>query len=214
MDSETKKQMDTVYSEMSLDEIPWNNEQPPEILVELIESGKIEACKAIDLGCGAGNYSIYMAGKGFEVTGIDFSPIAIELARKNAERKKVKCEFLVGDVLCDLERSGKGWDFAYEWGLLHLIPFGDRPKYVESVWRLLNDNGKYLSLCFSEDDAYFEGSGKCRKTECGTVLYFSCEEELRELFEPYFNILELRTVEIEAKFGPHVFNCAFMEKKI
>ena len=214
MDSETKNQMDTVYREMSLDEIPWNNEEPPQILVELVESGKIEPCKTIDLGCGAGNYSIYLAGKGFEVTGIDFSPTAIEIAKKNAERKKVKCNFLVGDVLCDLDKIKKGWDFAYEWGLLHLIPCPDRPKYVESVWRLLNDNGKYLSLCFSEHDTYFEGSGKYRETQIGTVLYFSCEEELKELFAPHFKILELRTVEIEGKVGPHVFNYAFMEKKI
>ena len=113
-----------------------------------------------------------------------------------------------------MDKIKKGWDFAYEWGLLHLIPCPDRPKYVESVWRSLNDNGKYLSLCFSEHDTYFEGSGKYRETQIGTVLYFSCEEELKELFEPHFKILELRTVEIEGKVGPHVFNYAFMEKKI
>ncbi len=206
--------MEKAYSQMPLDQIPWNNEEPPQILIDLIESKKIEPCKTIDLGCGLGNYSIYLAGKGFEVTGIDFSPTAIKIATENAGRKKVTCRFFTGDVLCDLDKLNEGWDFAYEWGLLHLISCRNRPKYVESVWRLLNENGKYLSLCFSEQDKFFEGSGKHRETQLGNVLYFSNEEELKELFEPHFKILELRTVEIEAKVGPHVFNYAFMEKKI
>jgi hypothetical protein len=36
---------------------------------------------------------------------------------------------------------------------------------------------------------------------------------LRELFDPYFNIKELKTIEIRGKFGPHLANYAFMETK-
>ena len=48
--NEKQNLMDNVYKEKSLDEIPWNMESPPELLVELVDSGKIKPCKAVDLG--------------------------------------------------------------------------------------------------------------------------------------------------------------------
>lgn len=205
--------MDDVYKNMSLEEIPWNMETPPELLVELVNSGKVQPCRAIDMGCGAGNYAIYLAEGGFEVTGVDFSPTAINIARENADEKGVKCNFLVADVLDGLDEFNQTWDFAFEWGLLHHIFPEQRPKYVENVHRILNPKGKYLSLCFSEKDTSFEGAGKYRKTPLGSVLYFSDEDELRELFEPHFEIIDLRTIEISGKFKSHTFNYCFMERK-
>ena len=65
--------LDKIYREVPLDQIPWNIETPPDALVDLVQSGKIRPCEAIDLGCGVGNYAIYLASKGFDVTGIDSS---------------------------------------------------------------------------------------------------------------------------------------------
>jgi hypothetical protein len=81
------------------------------------------------------------------------------------------------------------------------------------VHKTLNLGGKYLSVCFSEKDPQFGGSGKYRETRLGTLLYFSSADELRELFEPYFNIKELKTIEVTAKFVNHLVNYAFMEMK-
>ena len=205
--------IDSIYREMPLEKIPWNIETPPDALVELVESGKVKRCKTIDLGCGAGNYAIWLAGEGFEVTGIDVSPTAIEIAKKNAKEKGIKCNFLAADVLGDLEEVKETFDFAYDWELLHHIFPEKRIKYVENVHRMLNPRGKYFSVCFSEKNTQFGGSGKYRETPLGTILYFSSEDELRDLFKPYFNIVELRTTEIKGKFAPHLANYAFMEKK-
>ncbi len=194
-------------------EIPWNIETPPNALVELVESGKVKPCKTIDLGCGTGNYAIYLANKGFNVTGVDISPTAIKIARENAEKKRVKINFLIADVLGDLDEIKETFDFAYDWGLLHHIFPEKRKKYVENVYRILNPRGKYLSVCFSEKDPQFGGSGKYRKTSLGTILYFSSKDELKDLFDPYFNIKELKTIEISGKSAPHVANYVFMEKR-
>lgn len=210
---EEQTRMDEIYINMPLDEIPWNMEAPPQLLVELVDTGKVKPCRAIDLGCGAGNYAIYLAERGFDVTGVDISPTAIEIARKNADKKALKCDFFVADVVEELNKLNLTWDFAYDWGFLHHILPEQRQKYVEGVYRILNPSCKYLSVCFSEKDAGFGGSGKYRKTRLGTVLYFSSEDELRELFEEYFQIIELRTAKIEGKFESHTFNCAFMERR-
>ena len=210
---EDQVQMDEIYKNTPLEDIPWNMETPPLPLVELVDSGQVQPCRVIDLGCGAGNYAIYLAGRRFEVTGVDFSPTAIRIARENASRKGLRCDFFVADVVEELDRVNQTWDFACEWGLLHHIPPEQRQKYVENVRRILNLKGKYLSVSFSEKDAGFGGPGKCRKTRLCTVLYFSSEDELKELFKPYFRIIDLRTVEVSGKFGPHIFNYAFMGKK-
>jgi len=206
-------EMDEIYRNTPLEEIPWNSEAPPEALIELIKSGKVQPCKTIDLGCGAGNYAIYLASLGFEVTGIDISPAAIKLAQEQAEKKGVKCNFVVADVLGEFEQVTRTFEFAYDWELLHHIFPVRRRKYVENVHGLLGSRGKYFSVCFSEKDTAFGGAGKYRKTPLGTVLYFSSEDELRRLFERRFRIKELKAIEISGKFARHLANYAFMERR-
>ena len=46
-----REQMDRIYRDLALEEIPWNLERPPRKLVELVESGRILPCRAVDLGC-------------------------------------------------------------------------------------------------------------------------------------------------------------------
>ena len=53
---------------------------------------------AIDLGCGTGTHSIYLAQQGFSVIGVDISPTAIRQAQKKASQAGVKPEFIIHDV--------------------------------------------------------------------------------------------------------------------
>ncbi|MGA2151666.1 MAG: class I SAM-dependent methyltransferase [Geobacteraceae bacterium] len=205
--------IDKIYREMPLEKIPWNVETPPEAMVELVRSGSIKPCKTVDLGCGAGNQAVYLAGMGFSVTGVDSSAEAIRLAGENAAKKKVSCRFVVADVLGDLREIPDTFDFAYDWELLHHIYPEQRETYIANVHRLLNQGGKYLSVCFSEHDTQFGGVGKYRETALGTVLYFSSEDELQILFERHFSILELKTIKINGKFVNHLANYVFMERK-
>jgi cyclopropane fatty-acyl-phospholipid synthase-like methyltransferase len=205
--------LDEIYKKMPQIDIPWNIEEPPQALVELVEGGSVRPCKALDFGCGAGNYAIYLAGKGFDVTGIDISPTAIRIAEENARQKGVRCRFLTADVLGGLEEIQETFDFAFDWELLHHIFPENRTTYVRNVYRKLSSKGSYLSVCFSEKDPQFGGSGKYRKTRLDTLLYFSSEAELRELFSPYFIIEDLRTIQISGKHLSHIVVYVFMKKK-
>jgi SAM-dependent methyltransferase len=204
--------METIYEKLSLDRIPWNIEEPPALLVELVESGGIGPCEAVDLGCGAGNYAGWLASKGFRVTGIDLSPRAIELAGQLANKRGVNCRFIVEDLTEDLRKLDRSFDFAYDWEVLHHVFPEKRQVYVRNVCRMLRPGGKYLSVSFSEEDRDFGGEGKYRETPLGTTLYCSSEGELRGLFEAALHVREISTSEITGKYGSHIAVVALMER--
>ncbi len=66
---------------------------------ELVKLCKIrKGNKVLEVGCGVGLTSVYLAKKGCKVTGIDISKGMIRKAKERAEKKKVKIEFLVADA--------------------------------------------------------------------------------------------------------------------
>jgi len=205
--------MDDIYRNIPLEKIPWNMDEFPKSFISLLDNKTILPCKAVDFGCGTGNYAVYLAARGFDVTGIDISPTAIKIAAENAEKKGVNCRFVAADVTGDLKELDETFDFAYDWELLHHLFPEQREKYARNVHRILNPGGRYFSICFSEENPQFGGAGKYRETPIGTVLYFSSEDEIRELFEPYFQIDELTTITISGKYAPHLAIFALMTKK-
>ncbi|MFA4030374.1 MAG: hypothetical protein GDYSWBUE_002108 [Candidatus Fervidibacterota bacterium] len=210
------EKLERIYSTLHPSEIPWVSEELPKEFVEFIESGVVKPCKAVDLGCGIGLHAIYLAKLGFDVTGVDISQSAIKRAMENALMAGVaeRCKFVVADVLSNLTSIiGETFEFAYDWYLLHHIYPEHRERYIANVDALLRSGGKYLSACFGETNVHFGGIGKYRTTPLGTVLYFSSEEELHELFSRRFRVLELKTVKVKSKLPmPHDVIIALMEK--
>jgi SAM-dependent methyltransferase len=207
-----RQEMDTIYRELQLDQIPWNLEHPPELLVELVGTGKVPPCDAVDVGCGAGNYAVWLAAQGFKVTGVDLSPVAIQLASELAREKGVECRFLAGDLTSDRFTHDACFDFGYDWEVLHHVVPAQRKAFVRNVHRLLRPGARYLSVCFSEDDPGFGGQGKYRRTSLGTELYFSSPDEIERLFSSRFQILELETKTIEGKRGAHLAVVALLKR--
>jgi len=198
-----KDQMERIYRSMSPADIPWNMESPPALLESLCVTGKISPCTAIELGCGLGNCAMYLARRGFAVTGVDIACTAIEIAEKIASNKGVPCRFITADVLGSMDEIRETFDFAFDWELLHHIFPEERKRYIENVNRLVNPAGYYLSVSFSAMSDQFGGVGKYRRTPLGTMLYFSSEEEIDALVSSRFKIVELKTVDIEGKAALH-----------
>jgi SAM-dependent methyltransferase len=210
-----KAQMDGIYGTMAPEAIPWNKPDPPAMLVEMVETRALAPCDAVDLGCGAGNYAVWLASRGFRVTGLDVSAAAVEMATRLAASRAVPCRVLQADLTADMPDDLTGaFDFAYDWEVLHHVFPADRPRYAANVHRLLRPRGRYLSVCFSEADApAFGGRGKWCRTPLGTLLYLSSEQEIADLFEPLFGIDELRTVEIAGRHGTHLAIKALMTRR-
>jgi ubiquinone/menaquinone biosynthesis C-methylase UbiE len=73
--------------------------KPDRDIVQLVKLFKKEKVKNIlDIGCGEGRNCRYLAQKGFNVTGIDISKLAIKIARKKAKQSNLKIKYIVGDM--------------------------------------------------------------------------------------------------------------------
>lgn len=59
---------------------------------------KLRPGRALDLGCGSGGNAVWLAERGWKVTAVDFSEVAIEKARMRAAERGVEVEFAVSDV--------------------------------------------------------------------------------------------------------------------
>ena len=212
--SNDKEIFEKIYEE----EAVWTESEPPKELVKLIESGEIKPCKVLDVGCGEGFYAIYLASKGFDVTGIDISKNAIKLAKENATKHNVKIKFMSLDV-ADLDKINDKFDFVFEWAILHHIMPEQRQKYTKNIKRILNKGGNYLSVCFNNQNPDFGAKGKNlriipegAKMPAGTKLYYSSFEEMKQLFEPHFHIIEAKLITMTAGKKEHIGNYFFMEK--
>ena len=195
----------------------WTEPEPPKELIELIETGKIKACKVLDIGCGEGLYSIYLASKGFSVVGIDISEKAIEYAKENASQQNVKIKFIAIDIE-DLDKINEKFDFIFEWALMHHIMPEQRKKYVKNIKRILNREGKYLSICFNNQNPDFNKKGEKLRIipegaaiPAGTKLYYSSFEEMKQLFESHFHIIEAKLINMTTGNKPHLGNYFLME---
>jgi SAM-dependent methyltransferase len=113
----------------------WRRPTPPPDLVELIEgSSPLPAGRALDLGCGTGTDTIYLAAHGWEVTGIDAVNKALDVARRDATAAGVTPRFVHGDVTRLQELGiGNGYNLLLDFGCFHTLPEDRRAAYVASV---------------------------------------------------------------------------------
>ena len=132
-------EFDKAYN--SLSHWAWSDIRIPPELKELIEVYDPRNC--LELGCGLGRFSNFAAEKGIKATGVDFSPVAIEKARKRVADKKNKPDFLVGNVT-NLENITGQFDISFDIGCFHCLNEENQRKYIKQVYNLLRSGGTLL----------------------------------------------------------------------
>lgn len=123
---------------------------PPEVR-SLVADEHIEGGSALDLGCGTGTTSIYLATHGWQVTGVDFVPAAIRKARRKAHRDGVsdRTAFVVGDVtrLRELGIS-RSFDLAIDIGCSHSLSSEMRERYATQLADYVRPGGTFMLYMF------------------------------------------------------------------
>ncbi len=90
-------------------------------LEDLFKELRGSSGRLLEVGCGIGVDSIRLARCGFEVTALDLTESAIQVARRFAEDRAAGIDFRVGNAE-DLEFEDETFDAAYAFGVLHHTP--------------------------------------------------------------------------------------------
>ncbi len=156
----------------------WDSGLTPPELVAFVDRDRSRG-RALDLGCGTDTNAIYLAQHGFDVTAIDFSPKAIDLAREKAQQVNVKIDFRVGDVtrLDNLHEPHEPFDLILDIGCLHGLGDEGKARYAQQVAKLSRVNSTLLIYAFHQP-AFF---GK----------YHLSIEEAKHYFVPPFDLIDV-----------------------
>jgi SAM-dependent methyltransferase len=154
----------------------------PENRFILRQLGDLRGKRLLDLGCGAGENSVYFAKRGAACVATDYSPGMVAVALKLAESAGVKIEGKVMSAT-DIEFADNSFDIVYASNLLHHVP--DTPKAVREMHRVLKPGGK---ACFWDPlkhnpviDVYRRMATKVR-TEDEHPLDIQIVKDARKLF--------------------------------
>ncbi len=164
-------------------ETPWDTSTPDSYLVEFIHSSSIEKGKALDVGCGTGTNTLWLANEGFSVIGIDMSSVAIAKAHDKIRGANADCRFETLDFLRGTVPNGP-FDLVFDRGCFHVFDkASDRGRFAEHVASLLAPGGTWLSLI---------GSTEGHKRDYGPPRRSA--RDVVGAIEPVLQILELRSI--------------------
>lgn len=170
--------------------LPWDISEPDQNLVNLIETGIVPIGKALEIGCGTGTDSLWLAGQGFSVLGVDLAPEAIEKANHKKNGLDLACDFAVMDILA-ADAFPRKYDFIFDRGCFHSFhEDSERRHFAAQVSRALSPDGTWASLIGSTEGAARE-TGPPRRT-AGEVM---------AAIEPYLEIIELRSVHFRTNYA-------------
>ncbi len=164
---------------------PWSIGAPQPELAALIEQGKFHG-DVLDVGCGEAAISLALAERGHTTVGLDLSPTAIELARREAQKRGLtNATFEVADI-----SSFTGYDGRFgtivDSTLFHSIPVEAREGYQQSIHRAAAPGASYFALVFDKA-AVPEGP-----INAVTV------DELREVVSKYWVVDDIRPARLFA----------------
>jgi SAM-dependent methyltransferase len=126
---------------------PWDTGIVPPEVVALVESGEPRPGWALDLGCGSGVTSRYLARCGFRVVGVDLALSALSRAAQMTSRLGLAAHFCQGDVT-DLGFVKVQATLGVDVGCFHAVAPERRLAYIASLAKHLLPGALYLLYAF------------------------------------------------------------------
>lgn len=166
-----------------------------------------QECVAVDLGCGTGRNSLFLAGHGFTVYAIDLVASLIDELQSKAQAVGLqsRLQAICGDV-CEpwplgAAAAGIAVDtFCYK----HLMDAEDRAAYRRELARVVKQRGLYLLTLASIEDGYY-GSLPNQPISTGMRV-------IQDPINGIESVLYERTA-VEEEFAPNFSVVRYVEKK-
>ena len=165
-------------------ELPWDTGRPEPLLVEFVMSAGVAPGRTLEIGAGTGTNAIWLAERGFDVLGVDVSPLAVERAHAKMEDRALRCRFATLDFLASPPPDGS-FHFVFDRGCFHVFDEpGERARFAEGVATVLEPGGLWLSLIGSTEGPPREVGPPRRSAR-----------EITLAIEPALEIVDLRSAE-------------------
>jgi SAM-dependent methyltransferase len=130
---------------------PWDTGVVPKELSVLVEGADaLPAGRALDIGCGTGTQSVYLAQNGWRVTAIDAVDRPLARARGRADAARVDVQWIKADVT-ELGSLGiePGLTLAFDRGCFHGLNDRERAVYAAGVTALAAPGATLLMMAFA-----------------------------------------------------------------
>ena len=158
--------------------LPWHRDTPSKVLLSAVAACEAGG-RALDVGCGAGVFSVWLAGEGMEVTGVDLFPEAIAMCEALGAEKGVEARFDCADLF-GYQPDGS-FDLVYDSGCLHSLVGGDVGSYRRQLFSWLAPGGHYVLEHWGKRHALdWRPIGPRRRTQASIERMFAPELELAE----------------------------------
>ncbi|PRW44457.1 SAM-dependent methyltransferase [Chlorella sorokiniana] len=136
-------------------EAPWEIGRAQAAVVNLVYDGTFDGCSVLDVGCGIGDNSLYIARHARKaiVTACDLVERALDVVRHKAAGTGLPLECVQQDLLTPLqgELQGRQFDVVLDANVYHCFsPGPDRDAYVANLARLVRLGGRLVMLVFSD----------------------------------------------------------------
>ena len=128
---------------------PWDTGVSPPELLEFIDAHP--PGRAIDIGCGTGTNVLTLSRAGWQVTGVDFAPRAISLAKRKLKEAGIRGDVQVNDATT-LKGIQGPYELAFDLGCFHSIPQNGKTSYLEQLDRIMIPGGCWLMYGFLKVD--------------------------------------------------------------
>jgi cyclopropane fatty-acyl-phospholipid synthase-like methyltransferase len=131
--------------------------------VRLVKANEIHG-SVLDVGCGTGENSLYLAELGHEVWGVDSAPAALDKAMAKAQERGLEVNFLLHNAI-QPKSLGRTFDTVIDCGLFHTFSDEERPVFAKNLTMVLHPGGTYYMLCFSERETGPDGPRRVSQAE-------------------------------------------------